>query len=61
MFTLYVSKESADKRYKQCNKCTASCPANCMWSAVLANGGEGNVYCTVPDMDNEERVTRYGM
>lgn len=64
MLTIYnMDKAGADKRYSKCDRCNkrVACPeSTCMWAGMLANGGEGRVYCTAPDMDTKDRVTRFG-
>lgn len=62
MFTIHSTKKQADETFKDCDRCNGSCPeSNCMWAGVLANGGEGKIYCTVPDLDEDERITRFGI
>ena len=63
MFTIYEKKETAERQYTKCDRCggRTACPSsNCMWAAVLANGGGGKIYCTQPDMDEQDRITRFG-
>ena len=61
MITIHQEKQYADKAFKHCDRCCTQCPeSNCMWAAVLANGGDGKIYCTQPDMDEQDRITRFG-
>ena len=63
MQTIYKEKVVADKMYGKCDRCgkRAACPeSTCMWSGVLASGGEGKIYCTAPAMDKKARITRFG-
>lgn len=65
MYTIRnMTKETADRQYKKCDRCqgAVACPeSTCLWTGVLANGGEGKIYCTAPDENREDRITRYGM
>ena len=62
MFTIREDKEYAEKNFKRCDRCCTQCPeSNCLWAAVLANGGDGKIWCTRPNMDEQARITRVGM